>query len=404
MFLNFTKLRNLFLLPNACNRLPELHKLPRIRFFTFSIRILRTKFHRHTFYTLELNLKICSQHTRFYNKHGKKMMNQPIRWLLMFAMSATSVMVTAEQAKAGPLLDWLLGRNRRACHRQAFRPSMPACGTCTTTCQQTCQRVVVNYVPCTAYRTQWEQVPVTQYRQTTSTDPCTGCTTTCMKPCTTNTWRMRRVPYTTYRPVYRTETYRVPVTYTTPAMDTGCSSCAVGTNYGGPNYGVQGATVVNPNGLNLNGQYQPNNQYYSPTPADPTTGAPADNAPQLNSGNLARPTNRVMASSSQTAPSHVPVYPTVRPEGQEWSTNPELKTMEDPEPNKRWDQNSAPALLNDDSYTSVTPAIRKWDYTPVRTASYTTTAKPVVEAKPVQQSKPAPVKKQLSPGWKSVGW
>ena len=259
-----------------------------------------------------------------------------------------------------------------------------------------------------------EQVPVTQYRQTTSTDPCTGCTTTCMKPCTTSTWRCRRVPYTTYRPVYRTETYRVPVTYTTPAPAGPCTSCAVGgmttggcascaTGYGS----MPGGTVVNPNTINVNGTFQPSNQFNSPTPANPGTGVPADTQPQINTGNLTRPTNRVMASS-KTPPSQVPVYPTVRPEGQQWSTESKVNTMDDPEPNKRWnqpsDQQAAPALLNDDSYTTITPAIRKWDYTPVRTASYTTTAKPVVKQKPVPQQKTAPVKRQLSPGWKSVGF
>jgi hypothetical protein len=37
-----------------------------------------------------------------------------------------------------------------------------------------CSRVVVNYVPHTAYRTTWEQVPVTQYRPVTTHRPLHG--------------------------------------------------------------------------------------------------------------------------------------------------------------------------------------------------------------------------------------
>ena len=82
-------------------------------------------------------------------------------------------------------------------------------GQCMRTCQQTCSRTVVNYVPQTAYRTSYKRVPVTQYRPVTNSDPCTGCTVTCMKPCTSYTYQVQRVPYTTYKPVYRTETYKL---------------------------------------------------------------------------------------------------------------------------------------------------------------------------------------------------
>jgi len=103
------------------------------------------------------------------------------------------------------------------------------------TCQQTCSRTVVNYVPQTAYRTAYKRVPVTQYRPVTNSDPCTGCTVTCMKPCTTYTYQVQRVPYTTYRPVYRTQTYKVPVTTITNGCATGacgsgtCSTCPTST-------------------------------------------------------------------------------------------------------------------------------------------------------------------------------
>ena len=88
-----------------------------------------------------------------------------------------------------------------------------ACATSCTTCyrpQQCCR-----YVPQTCYRTEYCNVPVTTYRPVTSCDPCTGCTTTCMKPCTTYCRQARRVPYTTYRMVC--ETRYTPVTSCRPA-------------------------------------------------------------------------------------------------------------------------------------------------------------------------------------------
>jgi hypothetical protein len=74
-------------------------------------------------------------------------------------------------------------------------------GQCMKTCQQTCSRTVVNYVPYTAYRTSWKRVPVTTYKPVTNSDPCTGCTVTCMRPCTTYTYQMQfptrlSVPFT----------------------------------------------------------------------------------------------------------------------------------------------------------------------------------------------------------------
>ena len=62
--------------------------------------------------------------------------------------------------------------------------------------------------PQIAYRTAYEQVPVTTYRTTTSINPANGLPITCTRPCTSLTAQARRVPYTTYRPVYTT----VPVT------------------------------------------------------------------------------------------------------------------------------------------------------------------------------------------------
>ena len=156
---------------------------------------------------------------------------------------AATLFGSASQVQGGPLLDWLFGRNRTCGWRGVSAPAYaaaPQTGCCQTTCMQTCQRVVVNYVPYTAYRTEWQQVPVTQYQTTQSLDPCTGCPVTCMRPCTSYTWQSKQVPYVTYRPVYRTESYSVPVTYSTPApvyapsaTCNPCGTCNTWTSGGG---------------------------------------------------------------------------------------------------------------------------------------------------------------------------
>lgn len=67
-----------------------------------------------------------------------------------------------------------------------------------------CQQTVVRYVPQVAYRTVSEPVPVTTYKTSTTTNPSTGLPMTCTRPCTTYSYQARRVPYTTYQPVYTT--------------------------------------------------------------------------------------------------------------------------------------------------------------------------------------------------------
>jgi hypothetical protein len=44
------------------------------------------------------------------------------------------------------------------------------------------------------YRTVWYRVPTTNVRPVAAVDPCTGATTTVMRPCTTFSWQARRVP------------------------------------------------------------------------------------------------------------------------------------------------------------------------------------------------------------------
>ena len=210
------------------------------------------------------------------------------------------------------------------------------------TCQQTCTRTVVNYVPYTAYRTSWKRVPVTTYRPVTNSDPCTGCTVTCMRPCTTYTYQMQRVPYTTQRPVYRTETYKVPVTTITNDCATGgCNSCnTCGT-------GFQGAPV------------QAFGPSATPTPASPADSTfetpsfptdPASQAPSLSSGtqsSLKVPTGTLSTASR-------------------YNTISRTRTSQRPKV-------TIPQNLKRTAYrsASASPVQRNWDYSPVRLASHT---------------------------------
>jgi hypothetical protein len=290
-----------------------------------------------------------------------------VRNLIFVSLAATGQLLCTAPAEGGPLLDWLLHRNR--CCRPACPPVAPV-ATCQTTCQQTCSRVVVNYVPHTAYRCEWERIPVTTYQQTSSTDPCTGCTVTCNRPCTTYTWQMKQVPYTTYRPVYTQETYQVPVTYSTQVAAPmapiaspmvapgGCSTCATGymptvTNMA-PVYTAPQGTLQMPVGTS--------SPVYQSTPVITSPGtSEADLRPSLevNPQEMQLP---IIEGSTSGAhwPTQLPTQPATAP----------IRPLTDPSPESRWQQNTAPQLLNPFNQTTQAPSIRPWDYSPVRQASY----------------------------------
>lgn len=324
-------------------------------------------------------------------------MSRMKKMLLAIVVVAVPMLSITSDANAGPLLDWIRGcrkpscLTRKAANNTCYSPQVASAapnalglqpGQCMKTCNQTCSRTVVNYVPYTAYRTDWKQVPVTSYKPVTNSDPCTGCTVTCMRPCTTYTYQMQRVPYTTYRPEYRTENYTVPVTTITNDCATGtcgmpdasCSTCGTG-NPMPPSYPISPAPVtstgptfnapntnygpvqpnVNPNG-NLNGTY-----YEYPATNPPTsmntpggtistegifnTSTPADFSPSLNGINP--------QSSAR------PVLDQLR------STQPTPATYSEP---KYSEPTYAPQ-------TAQSPARQEWSYSPVRLASYTSTSR-----------------------------
>lgn len=124
-----------------------------------------------------------------------------------------------------------------------------------------CQQTVVRYVPQIAYRTAYQPVPVTTYKTSTTINPQNGLPRTCTRPCTSYKYEARRVPYTTYRPVYTT----VPVAddmgdpayaqRPSSAAPGGCTSCQNGSSaYGsGPGYTPGNATFLPPSAYGQSG-------------------------------------------------------------------------------------------------------------------------------------------------------
>lgn len=306
--------------------------------------------------------------------------------------------ISTESCHAGPLLDWL--RGRPSYPYQAYRPlqngifnrgvlnnnfrqrayypgsalgmapmaqapaAQPAAslapGTCSTTCPtvryQTVNRVVANYVPYTAFRTEWHRVPTTYYRPVTTTNPQTGCVTRCMKPCTTYQMQARRVPYTTYQTVYRTVQHRVPyTTYETSYSTNGsCSSC--GTNaYASmvPGQPMAGQPVIQgpaSYGLNTGANYS----------------VPANQVPQLSPG-------EIQPDASMQRPSMDPPAP--QPDANT-SSEPDTTNSSHSRPNVPQINAPAPrspgiqAPVVDDSNRTASLIRGKWNYSPVRHAGY----------------------------------
>lgn len=300
--------------------------------------------------------------------------------ILAATILAADLAVLPDSAEAGPLLDWLRGRcSRRStacCATPAVAPTYAMAthnptglqpGQCMKTCQQTCSRTVVNYVPHTAYRTDWKRVPVTSYRPVTNTDPCTGCVVTCMRPCTTYTYQCQRVPYTTYRPVYRQENYTVPVTTITNDCATGtcgtcntCNTCPTGTCGGVPG-------VAN---------YAPT---YSPTPAYTSTpGSVITTAP---SGTISTDGSFSTGSGGSSAADFSPALDGINPQGSN-NRSPIVEKIEYRSASTasrvagrttmdRGFQSEAPEITSVSQRLAESSVRQQWSYSTVRLASHT---------------------------------
>lgn len=331
-------------------------------------------------------------------------MSRVKKFIVAFSIAATLFASLPSDANAdGPLRRWWRSLQARRTGVAAYNPAAVAPnaynlqpGQCMTTCQKTCSRTVVNYVPVTAYRTCQKQIPVTSYKPVTSTDPCTGCTVTCMKPCTTYSVQTQRVPYTTYRPVYRTETYKVPVTTITNNCATGtCATgtCATGTCGTYPTAAAGCATCAT--GGTPVYQTQP---FYGqpgvPTPAPVTNtrieypagvptgglGTPADQTPALGGINPVSSQRSVVERLNSTN-SYKASAPTYTP---------------------------APTTIRIEDKTARSPVRTRWSYSPVRLASYTApTATPSFsrdDVTPATRTQLAPIQRTPAPIQRTSGW
>lgn len=335
------------------------------------------------------------------------------------------------EAQAGPLLDWLRGR---CCRNGLFNnnytagyPAYNGCNTCQTTpatttgytanyaglqpgqcmttCNKVCSRTVVNYVPQTAYRCTWQRVPVTTYRPQTSNDPCTGCTVTCMRPCTSYTWQQKQEPYTTYRPVYRQENYTVPVTtITNDCYGGGCSTGACATcptPVAGQAQNVPtlaGQSVVS-NGTSSDGSYYTVPGSTLSTDSGFSTPA-ADSTPQIPAAqqNYQRPIVDQFPTSNLTTS----YQPHVASADNRITSNVNINPIADDTGLR------APSYIQFENRTAESPARERFNYSPVRQASYTSvveTPQPIREVRsrvePVAPVRPVPAA-GVNAGWETV--
>lgn len=365
------------------------------------------------------------------------------KFVVALALLTAAAVFTPSTAEAGPLLDWL--RRGCGCKSGCGTPAAPAAyagmpvaaanpncglqpGQCQVTCNQTCSRTVVNYVPYTAYRTSWEQVPVTQYKPVTNSDPCTGCSVTCMKPCTSYVWQAKQVPYTTYRACYRTENYTVPVTYVTNDCATGgcatgaCATggCPTGTcGQAAPAMTAPGAVMTPTAGCStcsvpaVTSNAPMDGSYYA--------GSPTYSAPVMNYGTQPGTMTSMPATSSPTPADSVPAIQGVNPQSMQRPVLEQLQAT--PAGSTYYPPAATPNINLQTSTSTAVPAVastrevtrQAWSYSPVRLASFEESANEPAELAPVAapqqvikgewQLKPqGKSASEMNAAWKNANW
>ena len=160
------------------------------------------------------------------------------------AFCATGVILMGSPTKSHAIFDWLCPWSKKQ-QTTATTYVPPFSGRPAAQAPQTLSAPVVvgvprvgaampttcSYVPQTAYRTAYRQVPVTSYVTATCYDPCTGCPRVTYRPVTSWAYRTVLEPYTTYRIVYSnrccpTTPYAGAWGGSGTVSGAGCSSCA----------------------------------------------------------------------------------------------------------------------------------------------------------------------------------
>ena len=139
----------------------------------------------------------------------------PWRVRTAVAFCAAAVILMGSPTKSHAIFDWLCPWSKKQ-QTTATTYVPPFSGRPAAQAPQTLTGPVVvgvppvgaampttcSYVPQTAYRTAYRQVPVTGYVPATCYDPCTGCPRVTYRPVTSWAYRTVLEPYTTYRIVY----------------------------------------------------------------------------------------------------------------------------------------------------------------------------------------------------------
>ncbi len=235
-----------------------------------------------------------------------------------------------------------------------FSPVLASPGNCTTCCPtqqcfKVCEpRTTCRYVPQTCFRTEQIQVPVTTMRPVTTVDPCTGCTTTCMRPQTTMVCQTRQVPYTTYRMVC--STVNVERTVCRQAMS--CSSCPPAiapAAYAAPAPAAAPCATCPTHGAAQVGSPTAQPRLEAPPQPEPTESFRPETPPQQPQGNGAShtPTKEIKSTQEQD-PAYSPLdppFPSLQDKLTESTSPPRVSLVTLPAPQA----DPAPAGQLDDS-------------------------------------------------------
>jgi len=229
---------------------------------------------------------------------------------------------------------------------------------------------------------------------------------------------MQRVPYTTYRPVYRQETYKVPVTTLVNSCNTGscgpapCNTCGTGNVGAMQNFAPQQPTYSAP-------VYSPGAQgtmpadtvpSLSPTPASsmrmpiPSGTLSTDSSYEMQSAYQSTPDySTPMRSPSDVAPHTATRLPDVDSATQgirpQTSQRPFLERLQNQGSSNRFDgkmkqAKAAPTQIK--PKTQLTSLHRRWSYSPVRLASNRS------ESKGTSSFSSVETREQINSAWDNV--
>lgn len=241
---------------------------------------------------------------------------------------------------------------------------------------------VRGYEPQIRYRTRFVRVPVTSYRPVVTTDPATGCPTTCMQPCVRYAWRLRRVPVVRYRPIFSWSRWGQPaaVPSVVAPASAGCSSC-------GPGYlGSSVGTTIAPS-------WTPAPQATT-VPGTGNTGSglapvPADIPPSLSPGEI-QPSQPQSPNSGASSSS----YRLTPPSNASPSTS--VRPIPDPE-NEVYRPTLQPpqSTATRDRTAMATP----WPVVPIQWSAVETSRRTEIRSATYQPKRTEPV-----PVWDDSGW